>query len=228
MTELLSVGGKQVRIDVYEPTSSASGLSPAIILLHGSGGNLEWWLDRISPPLKAAGIALFAPHYFDGSGTDHPDYKTIIDGVHFPMWLETVQATLHKVRTRPGIDPSRVALVGVSLGGFLALALAAKLSASPEADEHHAIRCIVDLAGGLAEPYASVATKDFPTTLVVHGEEDRVVSIEDAHKLIARLTELNVEHETLLLPGEGHWFSDGIQLPLFLRLAQFLRKNLGV
>lgn len=223
MTESFTHEGRTIRIETHLPAASGHKI-PAIILLHGSGGNTGWWLDRIAPQITSAGIALFAPHYFDATGIERADWATITDGTSFPQWLASVRATLDHVAARPDIDTERIAFVGVSLGAFLSLALAAQLSASPETADR--IRCVVDLSGGLADPWRSEATSAFPPTLIVHGEADDVVHLKDAKDLIARFTDLGVEHETMLLPNEGHWFSQAARLPLFMRLANFLSKHL--
>ena len=43
---------------------------PAIVLLHGSGGGVSFWLDRIGPMLSRLGVLIYAVHYFDRTGTD--------------------------------------------------------------------------------------------------------------------------------------------------------------
>ena len=53
-------------------------------------------------------------HYFERTGTARADYDTIIDGVHFPAWLATVADALAWMRTQPGVDPNRIALIGIS------------------------------------------------------------------------------------------------------------------
>jgi predicted esterase len=194
--------------------------------MHGAGGNVGFWLDRLAPQLKATGIAVYAPYYFDRTDTVRADLAIIADGVHVPRWLDTLDAALTFAATRPGVDASRVALVGVSLGAFLSLALAAQLSASPDTATHKRIRTIVDISGGLIDPFASQATRAFPPTLIIHGIADAVVSVTHARKLDKLLTTLGVTHETRLLPNEGHWFNAPAQMQLLLSVVSFLGKNL--
>ena len=84
----------------------------------------------------------------------------------------------------------------------------------------------MELSGGLAEPYAAQATGDFPPTLILHGKADTVVPVAQAHSLDALLKRLNIEHETKILPGEGHWFSTAGQLQLMLDVSGFLSRHL--
>jgi dienelactone hydrolase len=217
-------GGRNIRIDMHEPPTTTP--HPAIILMHGAGGNVGFWLDRLAPHLSAAGIALYAPHYFERTGTARADYAAITDGVHVPQWLDTLDAAVAFAAQRPNVDPARIALIGISLGAFLSLAFAAGLSASSDPQARHRIRALVDLSGGLTDPFAGRATRDFPPTLILHGEADTVVPVSHAHALDALLTKLAVPHETRLLPSEGHWFSVGGQMQLLLAVANFLSKHL--
>ena len=186
---------------------------------------MGFWLDRLAPYLNSAGIALYAPRYFDSTGTVRADLATITDGMHVPQWLETLSDSIRWVAARPSVDQRRIGLVGISLGAFLALSLAAQQS-NPEhvtAPDPNPVRCIVEISGGLPAPYAEQATARFPPTLILHGENDEIVPVRFAHELDNLLNHLNVAHETRLLPREGHWFSSGAQLQLLLAVSSFLR-----
>jgi predicted esterase len=67
----------------------------------------------------------------------------------------------------------RVAIAGFSLGGYLAL------SAAPTCDPP--INAVVEMFGGLPEEHRKKLGK-MPPTLIVHGEEDDVVSVNEAYK----------------------------------------------
>lgn len=226
MVETFQAGGKPIRMDVHGVDDTGAP-KPAILLMHGSGGNVGFWLDRLVPHLASAGVALFAPRYFERTGTAYADLATITDGVHVPLWIDTLGAAVDAVAARPDIDSKRIALVGISLGAFLSMSYAAVNSASGDAAKRKAVRCVVELSGGLTEPYASQATRELSPTLILHGDRDTVVPVQHAHDLDALLIKLGVEHETRILPGEGHWFSNGAQMQLLMAVAGFLGRYLG-
>lgn len=216
-------GGVPIRMfadEVTAPADAPANRRPAIVLLHGSGGHVDFWTARLSPLLQEAHIGVYAPHYFDRTRTIRADLTTITDGVHVPQWLDTVDAALAFAASRPSVDPSRIVLAGISLGGFLATSFAAQLSAVPEQSKR--ICSLLDVSGGLPPPYDALATSRMPPTLIVHGAADNVVPVSFAHELDRKLTELGVSHRTEILPGEGHWFS-GPSLPrILLAVSSFL------
>ncbi|MGI4830590.1 MAG: alpha/beta hydrolase family protein [Janthinobacterium lividum] len=199
---------------------------PAVLLLHGAGGHVDFWTARLSPFLQEGRIGLYAPHYFDRTGTTRADLSTISDGVHVPKWLETIDAATHFIASRPGVDPSRIVLAGISLGAFLALAFAAQLSAIETENGSKRIRGILELSGGLVDPYTALATAQMPPTLIVHGATDTIVPVSFAHDLDQRLTSLGVIHRTEILPNEGHWFSPAAMPRMLLTVSSFLQSVL--
>jgi dienelactone hydrolase len=215
MSSFLS-GEKSIRIEQHEPT--APGPHPAILLLHGSNGNASFWSERIAPYIAGRNIALYVIHYFDRTGTTSATYDDIMDGYHFPEWLSAIRDGLAYIRARPSVDPNRIALIGFSLGAFLALSVATDPAAN--------IRAIVEISGGLPEPYATNATSAFPPTLIFHGGEDTYVTVSDAQKLDAKLTALKVPHETHIYPKQGHFFNSITQLQMLMATTGFLRKHL--
>lgn len=221
-----NVFGTPIRTYAQEP-SSADTPQAAIVLLHGAGGNIDFWTSRFAPLLQQAGVALYAPHYFDSTQTSYADFATITDGVHAPRWLEVIDAALHFAAGRPGIDPSRVVLAGISLGGFLSLATAARLSASPHAADRRRLKAVIEISGGLVEPYSSEATSSFAPTLILHGAQDNIVPVSHAQTLDRKLTQLDVAHRTEILPNEGHWFSSASLPRMLLAVSSFLQEHIA-
>ena len=227
MPTLLS-GGKPVTLDAYLPPSA--GPHPAILLLHGSGGNISFWLDRFAAAATRLGVAIYAVHYFERTGTTRADPITLQDGIHVPLWLETIHDTLIHIAAQPGIDPERIALLGISLGAFLSLALAAGPDPQQLAGHYTPrtppIRSIVEISGGVLPPYDARVTSSFPPTLIIHGTSDAIVPVSLASALNDLLSELHVRHETLIIPGEGHWFSQPAQMRILAATAAFLGSTL--
>ena len=187
---------------------------------------MDFWTTRLAPFLAEAGIALYAPHYFDRTGTTRADLSMLTDGHHVPQWLETVDAALKFVSERPGIDPERVIFAGISLGAFLALALAAGLSSSKSESDRRRIFALLDISGGLVPPYDAQASSAMPPTLILHGASDKVVPVSFAEDLDRKLSALKVSHRTEILPGEGHWFSAAALPRLLLAVSSFLQERL--
>ena len=209
-------GRVPIRVDQREPT--AAGRHPAILLLHGSGGNVSFWFDRVAPQLARLNLGLYAAHYFNRTGTIRADRETILDGRHVPMWLSTISDAIAYIRTRPSVDPDRIALLGISLGAFLALSLATDPAAR--------IRAIVEVSGGIPESSLSAVGPNFPPTLIVHGDVDTVVPVSMAYQLKELLGRHRVPFQGLILPGQGHWFDPAAQLQILMATAGFLVRHL--
>ncbi|GAC1429067.1 MAG: hypothetical protein NVSMB62_26860 [Acidobacteriaceae bacterium] len=205
-------GGHSIRVDYHEPPTA--GRHAAILLIHGSGGNIGFWTDLVMPYLTNVNIALYAVHYFDRTGTTRATTATILDGVHWPQWLETIADALAHIRSRPTVDAGRIALLGISLGAFLAL--------SSGVEPANRVRAIVELSGGIPEDYAPKVTREFPPTLIVHGSDDTIVPVTHANALESLLKQHGVPHQVEILPNQGHWFDPGAQMRILMATAQFL------
>ena len=224
----LRVDNVPIRLYAQEPPPESGKGHAAIILLHGAGGNLDFWTSRFGPYLQEAGIALYAPHYFDRTGTTRADPALLRDGPHVPQWLDVIDATVRLAASRPGIHPERIVLAGISLGAFLSLAFAATLSAADDPAQHQRLRAVVAISGGLVNPFAAQANSAFPATLILHGEQDNVVPVSYAESLDRKLTELNVAHRTEILPGEGHWFTAAALPRMLHAVSGFLQAHLDI
>ena len=141
----------------------------------------------------------------------------ILDGRHFPAWLEAARRALDFIAARPRADARRIGVIGISLGAYLAVAAAI---------DDDRVRALVELSGGVPPGWEQRVSSRMAPTLIIHGERDDVVPVSEAHKLEALLRLRSVRFATEIFPGETHWFSAGAQLKLLMKCSRFLSTRL--
>ncbi len=206
-------GGKPIRLDAYLPESTAS--LPAVIALHGAGGDATG-SGKFASLLAEQGFAVFVLHYFDRTGTEYADKPTIIR--NFPIWMKTLWETVTFVEKQPAIDRERIALLGFSLGAYLSLA---------NSSIDGRVKAVVEFFGGLPREMKLFMRRLCPT-LILHGEADPTVPVEEAYNLQRLLEEKGIPYEIKIYPGEGHGFEGEIWRDAGLRTLYFLQKHLAV
>jgi dienelactone hydrolase len=237
-------GGKRIPVERFEPRGA--GKRPAVILLHGVGG-----LDAAGPIYRGVasrladhGFVVVLVHYLERTGTRRearpalekrfaaylrsPDpaakeWKEIRG--HFTDWADTAADAVKYARALPGVDPDRVGLLGVSMGGFLATAVAARKELK--------VGCVVEAFGGLPGELAQ-GLRHMPPTLIIHGELDRIVPVKEAYALCGLLHARGLPCEVKVYEGVGHGFETPKgQFAWFTamlaewRATAFLNKHLG-
>jgi carboxymethylenebutenolidase len=204
-------GSKSIRIDHYPPRTAGS--SPAILLVHGSGGPMNG-IDPFAQQATAFGVHVFVVHYFERTGHSWV-YPSQVEP-HFADWMETLKDALSFVSEQPGVDAKRIGLLGFSLGGYLSLALATQ-------DDR--IAAVAELVGGLPEALAAEA-KNLPPVIILHGGKDQTVPVQQAYRLEELLKQHNVPYEIKIYPDHGHIFQGLAQFDAMRRVAGFFRRHL--
>ncbi len=221
-----------------------SGAAPAVVVMHGWGGNAALMLP-LARPLHVAGYAtLFVDARCHGA-SDDDDFASLPrfaeDGEHAFAWLAA----------QPGVDPARIAVLGHSVGAGAVLLAAARTPqvaavVSVAAFSHPAAmmrrwlaarripekpvgRYILDYVqktiGHRFDDIAPVATiaRIRRPVLLVHGADDAVVPIDEAMQIYAMRGDTPVELMTL--SGDHESFAD---LEHHMgRLAGFLNRALA-
>lgn len=235
-------GPARVRLLRFE--SSTVGTKPVVVMLHGCDGWEQMAAYRFAAKaLAQEGYVVILIRYFDRTNT--PDQETPaqraefirwLEGkaagekdhaarAHFADWVATVGDAIAYARQLPNVDPSRVGVVGFSLGGYVAVAAAA--------EPQFRVNAVVEMMGGLAEEYRS-KVKTLPPALIVHGEEDRIVPVKEAYALHGLLLNQKRNVDVEIYPGVGHGFLlPGKDTPNMLvvmeakkRMTGFFRKQL--
>ena len=205
------VAGGAVALVLHRPARSPT---PAVVACHGLGASKDTdkYL-RLAEALPAAGLAL-ARFDFRGCGesSGREDETTIASRI------EDVEAVLAFLAAQPGID-GHFGLLGSSLGGFVALHVAARRGGLPivtwntPASLTELANDDLEAGRGLGVPFAleyatgryALAPRGVPMHLVIHGEADEVVGLAHGvtlHEAAAEPCEL------LLIPGGDHRLTD--------------------
>ena len=219
-------GERALELDFYPP-QGAGAPAPCLLVVHGGSwqGGDSSQLPALNRYLAARGYAVAAINY--RLLPDHP----------FPAAYDDVLAAVGYLKQHAaglGIDPHRLALLGRSAGGQLAL-LAAYAGGDPdiravvafyaptdmiEGHRNPAPKRVVDtvgvieryLGGSPASARAAYlaaapvchAGPASPPTLLIHGGRDNMVSPRQSALLADRLAELGRPHMLLSLPWATH------------------------
>lgn len=159
---------------------------PLIIYLHGSsckGNNLER-VKKYGPPFyldrgMQVDAIVISPQC--------PSNRNWVYG----DWFESFYSEL---LTKYRIDPSRVYLTGMSLGGFGTWSLASRYP--------QYFAAIMPLCGG-GKPDMVETMKDVPTW-VFHGDKDRKVRLNRSEEMVEAMQAQGARPKFSVLKGEGH------------------------
>lgn len=206
-------GGKPVRLDAFVPSNNGQRF-PAVISLYGSGGGFAGMTEPASM-LASQGFAVYILHYFDRTGTSFADKDTIFR--HFPIWVKTLWDAISHVEKEPHVDPERIGLLGFSLGAYLSLSDAA-------VDKR--VRAVVEFFGGLPKEMRFFMRRFCPV-LILHGDADTTVPVEEAYHLQKVLEKKSMPYEMRIYPGAGHGFTGDVWRDAGLRSLAFLKKYLA-
>ena len=108
----------------YLPAGTLAEPAPAIVLLHGWGGNASTLLPA-AQALQRAGYAVLLPESRNHGRSDRDGYSSL------PRFAEDLDSALNWLVAQPGVDAGRLCALGHSVG-----AAAVLLSASRRHDLH--------------------------------------------------------------------------------------------
>ncbi len=208
-------GGRKITVETFAPAGSAR--CPAVLVLHGSSGTVvgKGPLVDLCEKLAAGGKVAMLIHYFDRTGTvwsgDGEIYK------HWPAWVETVRHGVDFAASHPRVRSGSIGLFGYSLGAYLAVS---------ESAFDSRIKAVAELSGGqfLAE---KGRLPRLPPLLILHGREDKRVSLTQALELEKAARQLGAPLEVKLYEDEGHVLSATARADALARALKFFDLHLG-
>lgn len=214
-TKTFTSAGRAIGVERFDGGPASGGPRPGVLLLHGADGLSYGAQYRMAAGLIAtAGYHVFLVHYLDRTGETRAGFSTV--GQRFPIWAETVRHALDFIGTEPGVDPSRLGIVGVSLGGALGIAVAA---------EDARVRALVEYFGFVPEGVMGRAAR-LPPTLILHGAWDAIVPASNAYVLQQMLERSGIVHEIAVYPDQAHGFHGAAEIDAGRRTAAFLARHL--
>jgi predicted peptidase len=115
-------------------------------------------------------------------------------GVWWPERLDTLTALLDEIESKYAVDPGRVYLTGLSMGGFGTWALASRYP-----DRFAAIAPIC--GGGMR--IMTFGLKDVPVW-AFHGAKDKVVPLKESEEMVAAIKARGGNAKLTVYPAAGH------------------------
>lgn len=116
---------KSIPGDLFKPGGPNGGL---IVVAHGTDGLLDPWGEQIlgyGEALAEAGFITLVPLFFESTETPPGVSAFQAIGSLRDIWQQTLADAVAHAAALSGADPSRVGLLGFSLGGHLCLRLRA-------------------------------------------------------------------------------------------------------
>jgi acetyl esterase/lipase len=235
------------KLDIYLPDADATGPFPLVIWMHGGG-----WVGgdkrRVGVRyLLNDGYAIASINYRLLDEALPPAQIQDANAAASFLWQEA---------DTYGLDRERFVLAGSSAGGRLASLVGLSTNNDvPEfqADPDVRFAAVIDFFGGVGanqerlerfieqeDPLSdterekivsvldtlSYVDKADPPTLIVHGENDRVVPIEDSEALTAALEAAGVPVTFERFPGRGHGMPRFLDAEVRSVVREFLKETL--
>ena len=247
---------RQEKADLYFPEKlSPEQRCPAIVIIHGggwTGGDKRAAREQnIGTNFARHGyIGMSINYVLATPDTKEPTWpQNLHDCLTAVRWLR-------KNADRLQVAPERIGVIGGSAGGHLAAMLGVTRAedgldpSGPYAEYSCRVQCAIDMYGPMlwfaqrdlpmfrqkraeapdlyqaATPMTHVNPKT-PPILILHGTEDKVVSLEDSKAFDSALEKAGVEQQFVIVEGAGHSFDlEPKQKDLRPLVFEFLDKHL--
>jgi len=221
---LLESANEIIPYRMYVPTTyNGSRAFPLIVALHGLGGTEDAFFSGYEskmPPLAeqhgyiVAGVLGYRVDGSYGWGVGNPPADPSTRRVQ-ERSEQDVMKVLELVRQQYKIDENRIYLMGHSMGGIGTWKIAPKY---PD------IWAAIAPIAGNGNPATLERIRRVPE-IVVHGDDDRTVSVQGSRTMVAKLKELGTEVKYIEVPGGSH---GGVVAPNLANIFDFFdshRKN---
>jgi acetyl esterase/lipase len=205
-------GDVDLHCDIYRPPAGTEKRM-ALVHFHGGGfarGSKDTLGGQIMPITARGYVSIAAQYRLSGVA-------------RWPAQIDDAKTHIRWVRANAGmlgIDPNRIAIVGHSAGGHIALytagqpdaALAACVAFYPQTDVRNNAPVLLPPGSGDAEiaeasPLSHIKT-GYPATVIFHGLSDVTIPPENSEHLLQVLRDAKVPAELHTFQGVPHEFDE--------------------
>jgi len=210
---------RNVEVTVFRAPGEAP--RPPVLLLHGANGfdSQIANYNRYAAALADAGFDAFLVFYYSPGDWQRLTRGDDIFARRFLAWTELVSDLAADIRKRPDTN-GKIGLVGFSNGGTLSGGTAAL---------DPAISAAVIYYGAVPFPLETPVER-LPPLLILHGDADTIIPIDQGRKLADLATSLKGHPELVVYPGERHGFGSRIDTEngadALARTIAFLKREL--
>lgn len=181
---------------------------PAVVLVHGSGG-LGAHHERWSQELNGIGIATFIVDGFTGRGLQAVFQDQAQLG-RLAMVFD-VYRVLALLAAHPRLDPARIAILGGSRGGSVALRASMKRFQRAYASEGLEFAAYLSFYGGCNPTYIDDTDVSDKPIRLFHGTADDYVPVAPCRAYIERLRSVGKDVQLTEYPDAWHQFDNPLQ-----------------
>ena len=193
------------QVSVVQFKAPGANPRPSVLLLHGAGGFDRRITDynRYASAIANQGMDAYLIYYYSDMDAKYMSNGVDIFEQRYPAWAKMV-GELAEYLEKQNDSNGKAGLIGFSNGGILAT------GASTLDDK---INAAVIYYGTEPWPLGTPA-KRFPPLLILHGDADQVIPVENGRQLAALAKKLGAPADLIVYPGEMHGFG-----------ADFSKKN---
>ena len=184
-------------------SAPGDGPRPVVVLLHGASGFAPFarHYESHAEALVPHGLRVCAVLYYSTEDAatmadrQRADRATLFQR-RFMDWLRAIHGVVDHLGGLSTTEPGAIGVLGFSQGAYLAVAVAGT---------HRSVKALAELYGGFPFALESQISR-LPATLIVHGEADTVVPVQEAHAMEAIARTRATTYSIKLYPGAGHGF----------------------
>ena len=182
--------------------ANATGKRPGVLVVHEWWGHDEHARNQARRAAEAGYVALAVDMYGDGKQAAHPDdaMKFMTEATKDPAVVAArFNAARDVLMKDANVDPDRIAAIGYCFGGAVVLGMARN-----GAD----LDAVVSFHGALETPAPAKPGAVKARVLVLHGEDDPMVTPAHVDAFRKEMTAANANFRVVTYPGAKHAFTN--------------------